>query len=225
MLVTVLRGLSGSGKTTWATKREEAVAEGRASPLVGAVVVSADQHLVFGDTYQFGPALVKEAHATCLRQFVSEATTYGKLSPRQVIVDNTNCSLAEIAPYCAIAQAYKHELQILEFTQPVDVCLHRNIHRVPLEVLAAQAANMTISKAHWPRWWPPATRVESGGTPTDSSGVRVVHVGCGHILGVFQPMDDHSGVRMRCQCGVLVSIHNQLICPGAGTGTSSTVRI
>jgi predicted kinase len=165
--VTILRGVSGSGKSTWA----------KAHDTTQTTVVSADQYfmrywplhnpnanyaeLVHGDDppevleYRFDPAKQGEAHAQCLRRFIDELlVSSDHLRLQHLIVDNTNTTLVEIAPYIAVARAYGAEVRVLEFrVLPADAA-RRNVHGVPWEVIEKQSHNLYTSSLQWPAYWP-----------------------------------------------------------------------
>lgn len=65
-------------------------------------------------SYRFDPAKLPEAHAQCLKKFIrtAQGNTGGALGD-VIIVDNTNSTVAEIAPYYAIAEAYGYDTRIL----------------------------------------------------------------------------------------------------------------
>ena len=93
--VTLLRGISGAGKSTYA-----------ATNYPGAFVVSADSFFTFADGYKFNPTRLGEVHGLCLLNFLDAAQR-----GRNVVVDNTNITVEEIAPYYALAEAYGREVR------------------------------------------------------------------------------------------------------------------
>lgn len=138
--VHVMIGAPGSGKTTLA------------KTLVGGDwnTVSTDEFFVDKKTgeYMFDATKLSEAHAWCLRRFVRRAQ--GLVSqpaaptervvpytPRRddIVVDNTNSSIAEIAPYYALANAYGYNVVFHFFVGDVDVYLRRQTHGVPVGVV------------------------------------------------------------------------------------------
>lgn len=92
--LTLMVGAPGSGKTTIARswRGDEEIGEPH--------ILSADDFFMDPDTgeYHFDIAQLGEAHASCHRAFV-EAITRGV---RFVVIDNTNGSIAEMAPYVAL---------------------------------------------------------------------------------------------------------------------------
>ena len=142
--VYILVGVSGSGKTTW-TNKLRCEDEGR---YIG--VVSSDFFPgLYGENGKFNGHLLPQSHAACLRNFV------GFLLNSEVdilVVDNTNTTVTEIAPYAALALAYGWELEIIKFNVDVEVAAKRNVHGVPEKGVAAQAAR--IKQLQLPPWWP-----------------------------------------------------------------------
>ncbi len=125
--VTILCGASGSGKTTWADKQY-------------AFLVSADKYF-YG---QFNARELPKAHAQCLREFVNLITT----SHGHVIVDNTNTTIVEIAPYYALAEAYGYEVEILIFSGE-----YKNVHGVPERTVVGMRDKVRKLYALVPRRW------------------------------------------------------------------------
>lgn len=157
MTVQIRRGLPGSGKSTQARfELSKSTAEHRA-------IFSADDNMVDAlGTYKFDPSRLKEVHAKCLRSFVLAMS----LPPEKsfFIVDNTNLTVAEIAPYAALAQAFGHEMEIVTGECPAELCAKRNVHGVGIETILRMEA--TMKKQELPPWWPHLTKYmppESGG--------------------------------------------------------------
>lgn len=141
MKVKVLCGVSGSGKSTLIDKK-----------FSGALVCSADHHFVVDGEYRFNPSLLPEAHSACLRKY-TEALQAGV---ELVVVDNTNTSVGEVAPYSALALAYGYELEIIVLSCSPQVGYERNRHNVPLA--AVQAQYERLASLDLPPWWP-VTRI------------------------------------------------------------------
>lgn len=125
-----------------------------------ALICSAD---LFPRLYQdgkFNATLLPQAHAACLRAFVEATVGTGRFDehatpwrarPTALVVDNTNTTVAEIAPYAALALAYGHELEIVTLWCPPDVGASRNTHGVPLA--ACQAMHDRLNDRKLPPWW------------------------------------------------------------------------
>lgn len=134
--VIVMRGVPGSGKSQYARG-------------TGGVVVSADDFFVRvgKGAYAFDPTKLGEAHGMCLREFVEAVQGERPL----VVVDNTNTTTTEAAPYMAVAAAYGYEAEIHEIGCDPLVAAKRNVHGVPEDRVLAMAARM--SEARFPPWW------------------------------------------------------------------------
>lgn len=145
--ITLLRGLPGSGKTTWAEARES------------AVICSADQHQVVDGAYRYDPAKVQEAHDQCFREFLGhvDAVVNAELpfateeNPVEIVVDNTNVTAVELAPYVRIAQVCKIPYRILYFPCDVQTAARRNIHGVPHGTLLYKQ-RMLLTEVLPPGW-------------------------------------------------------------------------
>lgn len=144
-MVIVMRGPSGAGKSTYAKKHYK-----------GAFVVSADHFFEVNGEYKFDPSRLAEAHAECLRKFTHAVSSPDSKSD-VVVVDNTNTTVAEVAPYAALALAYGHELKILTFRGDYIKAARRNEHLVPAPAVKAQAERMEEQTAMLPPWWPQET--------------------------------------------------------------------
>jgi predicted kinase len=148
--VTILSGVSGSGKSTLATQFWR---DG-----LGAVVVSADNGMVVYEpeareyVYRFDAALLPQAHAYCLRSF----DDFLRTGVRHLVVDNTNTTALEIAPYYALARAYGVEvgLTIIEAKpEHLEQCAQRNIHGVSVATIEMQHARLRRLVPSLPSYW------------------------------------------------------------------------
>ena len=149
--ILIMRGLPGSGKSTHA----ETLAQKH-----GAVIVSADFFFLEYEkwinpmptprqpVYRFDPKLLPQAHASCLRDFVRAIHGNKGL----IIVDNTNLSVADLAPYAALALAYRYDLQILQMATDSEVCFARQVHGVSRHVFSRMVK--TLQSEVIPRRWP-----------------------------------------------------------------------
>lgn len=114
----ILRGLPGSGKSTF-TKT-----------LDNAVVASADNFFMKDGRYEFNPSLLGDAHKACLRLFV-ETLRAGK----DVVCDNTNTTHFDMAAYVQVALALGADVEIHTFLVSPEVSFSRNTHGVPRNVI------------------------------------------------------------------------------------------
>lgn len=124
--VLIGRGLPGSGKSHHLV------------PLVPSEFYFSTD-LFWGPNYNFDPTKLKEAHGwtfyqylTTLRKVMME--TNPDQRPPLLIVDNTNISAYEIAPYVQAATAYglEHEIRTM-WCDPI-IAFQRHQHKVPPQV-------------------------------------------------------------------------------------------
>jgi len=143
-IVYIMRGLPGSGKSTMA--KNMAGATGR--------VVSADDFFMVDGEYRFDVAKLGEAHGQCMRRAIEHVQ---RDVEAPLVVDNTNISNVEIAPYVLLAQAYGWFPQILtlhsESAYIVSVCAKRNSHGVPIERVTAMFEQLLLELPATPPWW------------------------------------------------------------------------
>lgn len=138
----ILRGLPGSGKSTLA--RVLRGPEG--------VVFAADDYFSRPDgSWVFDPVMLGAAHAKCLRDFVCAIQAH---APR-VIVDNTNSTNLEAAPYVQLSLAYGYNTRIVMVRhESVVSCAARTIHGVPLSTIQRMADNLEEALRTAPPYWP-----------------------------------------------------------------------
>jgi predicted kinase len=111
MRVTILRGISGSGKSTWAKTQAPQ-----------AYVVSTDTYFIQPDgSIQFDGSKLKEFHGRAFRDFMEAVF---RKEP-WIVVDNTNILMAEFAPYVAVAEAYDYQVEILTLACSVETAQAR----------------------------------------------------------------------------------------------------
>jgi predicted kinase len=109
MKVTVLRGISGSGKSTWAKAQE------------GAVIVSTDDYFVIDGKRVFDKDKLQENHQKCFRAFMDAVMA----KVPWIIVDNTNISAWEFAPYVLAGRTYGYDVEIVTMTCAFATCRAR----------------------------------------------------------------------------------------------------
>src|SRR5690606_33271326 len=120
----IMSGISGSGKSTWAEK----LCHGLSSTGYNFSIVSADSYFMRDGVYQFDPKKLSDAHGACCYDFINQLALQTPL----VVVDNTNTTAVEIAPYILIAQAYHYDVEIItvmcESEDDVKAAAARNSH-------------------------------------------------------------------------------------------------
>ena len=127
-VVYILRGISGSGKSTYAQKLIEE------KQGVGVVVCSADDHFMHDGEYKFDPSKLSAAHRLCRDKFVK--AIHNKI--QTIVVDNTNTTRNEYFFYARYAQSNGYQLHIITFDAYPELGISRNVHGVPDYVIRAQ---------------------------------------------------------------------------------------
>lgn len=123
-LVTIMRGIPGSGKSTY-TKQ-----------FPNAVICSADHYFEKDGEYRFDKNKLGVAHHQCKMRFHA-ALIDGE---EHVIVDNTNMTLREMEDYIMEAKFFGYPVEFVEVECPVEIAHARNAHGVPLEAVKRMAA-------------------------------------------------------------------------------------
>lgn len=138
--VTILSGPSGSGKSTFAVNRSDNY----------TAIVSADDFFVNAEgKYVFDPMKLSEAHGDCFRRFICALIS----GADHVIVDNTNTTVMEIAPYVLGAQAYGYQHVIVQMNTlltPQELSM-RNRHGVSWQAIEGQMRRLDALQL--PPWW------------------------------------------------------------------------
>ena len=131
----IMSGCQGSGKSTWAKSR------------TSAIVVSADNYFINDKGfYSFSFEGLGKAHAECFHNAILTVQ-----ANQDCIVDNTNSSALEIAPYYQLAKAYNYSVVIVKVKCDVSKAASRNVHNVPKEGVkrtASRCANLSL-----PPYW------------------------------------------------------------------------
>lgn len=158
--VLILIGASGSGKTTYARKRAQAF---ESDHVFGeALTFSADAFPgLYPEPGRIDFSLLGAAHEACLRGFIEAIREDGE--SLLAIVDNTNTTTAEIAPYIAAARAYGIEPEVVHVTpqdmEPGRPLSARTIHGTPAHAIARQLTAVCDLLDAWPPFWPTVSEV------------------------------------------------------------------
>lgn len=134
-LVVILRGMYGSGKSTFAN---ELVFQAISNSLT-ACVCSADHYFtdVFGQ-YNYSGNEIEDAHAYCLHRFHMAFEEPYSL----IVVDNTNLAMDDFRAYYDFAVNRPAELKVVEFECPNVATAHnfrnRSAHDIPASIIESR---------------------------------------------------------------------------------------
>lgn len=143
--VLILSGVSGSGKTTWTQKQFDSLY---------TIVVSADNYFSKIGGYRFEALKLPQAHAECFRRFIEVCRTLHPSDGMTIVVDNTNLTTEEIAPYVLGAQAYQWDVELITFrvsSFDIPQLAKRNVHGVSLSAIERQYEKLL--KRRIPPFW------------------------------------------------------------------------
>ncbi len=142
MQVVIMRGIAGSGKSTYV--------KNTFGDNINVKVCSADHFHTVNGVYKFDPKRAGAAHNACLASFLS-CVSRNDDGYDYVIVDNTNTTAWEIAPYYRLAEIKGCDVKIVEVQVPVEVAIRRNVHHVPATTIKAMHSKMMQERL--PPWW------------------------------------------------------------------------
>ncbi len=132
--VIILRGLPGSGKSTFAK-------------LLGGVVLSMDKFWTKdGQPYKFDRTRIEEAAAWVRAEFKAAIDRDEEL----IVVDNTHTREWEYAPFKNGAEAMGYTTHVVEVQRGLFECFDAGLHKVPFDKIVDMAerfdrpASMTI---------------------------------------------------------------------------------
>lgn len=135
--VILMSGVPGSGKSTLVRELYR-----------DAKVCSADHHFTDSDgAYHFNPCLLGEAHAACMKRFIDGLED----GVDTIVVDNTNTTELELAPYVQVAAAYGVKAHIVTVLCDPEVAAARNTHGVPVNAVKAMDQRLRARKL--PPFW------------------------------------------------------------------------
>ena len=141
--VIIMRGIPGSGKSSLVARLQATYGDESA-------VFSADANrIIFNDgAYIYKPEETAKAHGECLRDY-TEALVLGEVCP---IVDNTNTSSLEIAPYAALAIAFDRPFQIVTVECDPEIAAARNQHAVPRKKVMDMHERLVYHNTRMTQW-------------------------------------------------------------------------
>lgn len=136
----ILRGVSGSGKTSLATELVQRFSSTDSELLKDSCyAVAADDYFMNEDgQYKWSAEELHKAHEWC-RGMVED---YMDLGVNTIVVHNTCTSETELTPYLNLARDYGYTPIVLVVEKRHE---NKNIHNVPNEVLDRQARRLKES--------------------------------------------------------------------------------
>lgn len=123
-MLTIVRGLPGSGKTTFAMEHVRIVEDNTEDQIVH---LEADMFWMVDGEYRFDRSKARFAHEWC-----QNMVAYYLQRGIHVVVSNTFTRINEILPYIMIANDYGVPYEIIECTGN-----YGSVHNVPEDVLEA----------------------------------------------------------------------------------------
>lgn len=145
----ITMAIPGAGKTTFVEERYKESFYYHCS---------ADKFFINLDgVYEFNPSLLGKAHGQCLKDFIAGCSS----ATAPVVCDNTNTTIAEVAPYIAVAQAYEMNIKVVHFDCPPEIAAKRNQHGVPEEHVKRMHNRLQGTLSNWPRHWPKIETVKT----------------------------------------------------------------
>ncbi len=163
--VRIVSGCSGSGKSVLVGKLMLAYTESlgltfeeirrlpKSDKRATCILASADTYFIDSDgKYTFDGSKLSEAHGACFKTYIEGLQNQCQF----IVVDNTNTTAEEIAPYILGAQAYGYEAEILTIivkpsTENVAALKERNRHGVSSESIVGQMERLASRRL--PPWW------------------------------------------------------------------------
>lgn len=135
MNVLIMRGSSGTGKSTYVKRncpKEH-------------YLVSTDNYFIREGRYEFDPGKLPEYHNASLRSYLNLLQD----KVQNIVVDNTNIRMFEIAPYYRLAEVFGYHVQIFTMMCNIQTAIKRTQHGVPAHIIQ----NMMNSMEPLPPWW------------------------------------------------------------------------
>ena len=146
--VIIMRGLPGSGKSTYLRKLD------KESERIN-IVCSADNYPGLYDAENnINFALLSDAHDYCFAKFLQACghVKMGSIEPEFIAVDNTNTQLFEMSPYRMVARAMNLPVEFVTLAHKegeIDMMAARNSHNVPGQTLWRMHSGWAVLPSFW----------------------------------------------------------------------------
>lgn len=145
--VIIASGIPGSGKTTWIRNHT--------NPWMTEIFSADNYFLDESGVYRFDAERIACAHAWCLRSFTERfmelLNDRTDCCPVTLVVDNTNTTAWEIAPYYSLPSAYGVPVRIVRMIADPARAHARNAHGV--ERTRVEEMHMKITRGKLPSFW------------------------------------------------------------------------
>lgn len=138
MMVLLMRGVPGSGKSTEAKRL--------ASIYPSTPIFSMDDYMYAGDR-PFNPFLIEHCHEQCRKDFEFALKDLKPL----IIVDNTNAKFSSLVPYIELIEKHQADFTVMQLHVEPKVAFERNIHGVPLVTIERMAKHLWFERV--PTTW------------------------------------------------------------------------
>jgi predicted kinase len=131
-ILTILRGLPGSGKSTAIRNRMQ-------SHTTRPLILSADHYFMQNGVYCFDPSKLGAAHAHCQTQCVHAMS----VDTPWIVIDNTHTQAWEYQLVCALARVFNYHVEFVDLYDggcSDEELARRNIHGVSQDQIARMRA-------------------------------------------------------------------------------------
>jgi predicted kinase len=123
----LLRGLPGSGKSTFARS-------------LGGMHMEADKYFMYSGKYEFDASKLRDAHNWCQNAVRVGMETQGQ----KIVVSNTFTQENELEPYYKLAERYGYRVYSLIVENRHGESENTNTHNVPLETIQKMRGRFQI---------------------------------------------------------------------------------